>query len=404
MLRRTVRVSVFLAERSLVRGNVGVTVMTIAVLLLIYIDLLFVPSLIQGAIDKINRQTRETLTSDVLIAPAHGARDISGVAAYLARIRSSSGVAAATATYRVGSAISHGDESNVWSIDAIDAASYGQVFRTPFNVIEGAALTAGNGNGILLGIQIAGVGNPTLRDYATSLRTVHAGDSVSIKLLTGQNQTVRVAGVFDDHFLLADEKAYVTQAWAEQWMPGVQDRATTIYVKALSSTSAQQLIARLAPLRKDIAFHSSAELAGSIKDEIDTFTLINNILKAITLFVALITVFIVTYVDLVNRRRQIGIERAIGIRPMALILSYVLKAIVYAFAGIALGALAFLYGAGPIVQQHPFEFPFGPATLGIRADEMWRDAAILVVVAAISAWVPAWRSVRMRILDAIWST
>jgi putative ABC transport system permease protein len=136
---------------------------------------------------------------------------------------------------------------------------------------------------------------------------------------------------------------------------------------------------------------------------VETFNLINNILRAITLFVALITVFIVTYVDLVNRRRQIGIERAIGIRPTALILSYVFKALVYAFAGIGLGALVFLYVAGPIVEQHPFQFPFGPATLGIRADEMWRDAAILAAVAAISASIPAWRSIRMRILDAIWS-
>lgn len=53
---RVLRVSSFLAGRSLTRGNRGVTAMTIAVLLLIYIDLLFVPSLIQGAVDKINSQ------------------------------------------------------------------------------------------------------------------------------------------------------------------------------------------------------------------------------------------------------------------------------------------------------------------------------------------------------------
>ncbi len=402
-MSRNLRVSVFLAHRALLRGNLGVTLMTIAVLLLIYIDLLFVPSLIQGAIDKVNSQLRETLTSDVLIVPGHAGSDIGNVATYLTMIRATDGVAAATATYRVGGQIRYETESNVWSIDAIDPSSYRQVFRTPSNLAEGGYLTPVDGNSILLGIQIAGAGDQTLRDYATSLRTVHAGAEVSVTLVNGQTQTLEVKGVFKDQFLLADERAYVTQAWAGQLLPAIRDRATTIYVKATDPSAAGQLITRLSRLRSDVSFHTSAELAGSIKDEVETFNLINNILRAITLFVALITVFIVTYVDLVNRRRQIGIERAIGIRPTALILSYVFKALVYASAGIGLGALVFLYVAGPIVEQHPFQFPFGPATLGIRADEMWRDAAILAAVAAISASIPAWRSIRMRILDAIWS-
>jgi ABC-type antimicrobial peptide transport system permease subunit len=33
---------------------------------------------------------------------------------------------------------------------------------------------------------------------------------------------------------------------------------------------------------------------------------------------------------------------------------------------------------------------------------MRRDALILIAVAVIAAFIPAWRSVRIRILDAIW--
>lgn len=246
------------------------------------------------------------------------------------------------------------------------------------------------------------MGNQSLRSYATSLKAVHTGDQVTVTLISGKNETLQVKGIFNDQFLLADQNAYVTQQWANQVLPAMRDRATTIFVKSDGTVPIDSLISKLDPLRADVSYHTSAELVGPINDEVDTFNLINNILRAITLFVALITIFIVTYVDLVNRRR-LGIERAIGISPTAVVLSYVYKAVVYACLGVGLGAVLFLAAAAPFVERHPFVFPFGSAALGIRASEMWRDAWISVVVAAISACIPAWRSVRIRILDAIWS-
>jgi putative ABC transport system permease protein len=399
---RSLRVALFLAGRTLARGNVGVSALTVMALLFIYVDLLFVPSLIQGAVDKVNEQLVDTLTSDLQITPAHGSRDIGGVAEYLAQIRATDDVAAATATYRVGTEISHGDESNVWSVDAIDPASYGQVFKTPERLAEGAFSDEPTAGSIVLGIQIAGADDQRLRGYATSLKTVHAGDTVAVMLLSARAETLTVTGIFNDQFLFADQKAYVPQRWAETVLPTIHDRATAIFVRT-DGPASRELIARLRALRSDVNLHTPDEIGGAIKDEVATFKLINDILRVITLAVALIAVFIVTYVDLSNRRRQIGIERAIGIKPAAVIVSYVLKAVLYATVGIGLGAIAFVQVAAPLVERRPFEFPFGPATLGIRAEEMWRNALILVVVAAVSAAIPAWRAMRMRILDAIWS-
>jgi ABC-type antimicrobial peptide transport system permease subunit len=66
-----------------------------------------------------------------------------------------------------------------------------------------------------------------------------------------------------------------------------------------------------------------------------------HILGLVSALVAAITIFIVTYIDLVNRRKQIGIERAIGVRGGAIVSSYCLKALAYAVVAIALGLLLF---------------------------------------------------------------
>ena len=48
-------------------------------------------------------------------------------------------------------------------------------------------------------------------------------------------------------------------------------------------------------------FETSAELGAAVQDQTAAFRLISDILKIVSLLVAAITIFIVTYIDLVNK-------------------------------------------------------------------------------------------------------
>lgn len=399
---KTLRVSLFLAGRSVIRSNYGVAVTTVLMMLLIYVSLLFLPSLIQGAVNRINALLVDTLTSDIVITPATRAASIDDAGAYLAKIRQTAGVAQATAVYRVGTQVTYGANSGSWTVDAIDPATYGQVFTTPSNMFEGRALTSSDTGQVLLGIGIAGAGQTSVRGYKASLQSVHAGDKVTVTLTTGRTSTFTVAGIYDNQFPLSDDDAYITMAEAQKLVPGSSDHATTIYVKTDSGANVNQVAQRLSPLRIGMKFETSEDLGATVQDQVATFNLISDILKIISLAMAAVTIFIITYIDLVNKRRQIGIERAIGIRSAPIVLSYVTKASAYALAGIGVGFLLFKYAVTPAVSQHPFHFPNGPVTLATTWGETVRDLIILIVVAILAALIPSIRSIRIKILDAIW--
>ncbi|MBK9741424.1 MAG: hypothetical protein IPO93_18550 [Actinobacteria bacterium] len=87
--RRT-RVAVFLAVRSLARGNAGVTAMSVAMMAAIFISVMFLPSLIAGATDGLNQQVVGTLTGGLSITSTSGAVIRDGTA-YLAQVRATSG-------------------------------------------------------------------------------------------------------------------------------------------------------------------------------------------------------------------------------------------------------------------------------------------------------------------------
>jgi putative ABC transport system permease protein len=401
---KNLRVSLFLAARSLARSNYGIAVTTTLMMLLIYMSLLFLPSLIQGAINRGTAQLVDTLTSDIVITPAGQAASIDNAGAYLARIRGTAGVQAATGVYHAGTQVSYGSRSGSWTVDAIDPASYRQVFTTLGNVVEGRALTPQDTGQVLLGIGIAGAGETNVRGYRASLQTVHAGARVAITLTDGRSVTFTVAGIYDNQFPQSDGNAYLTMNEAGKLLPASRDRASAIYVRTRSGVSLSQEVRRLTGLRSGLNFQTSADLGAAVQDQTATFRLISNILKIVSLLMAAITIFTITYIDLVNKRRQIGIERAIGIKSSPIVFSYVLKAWAYALVGVGTGFVLFRYAVTPVVARHPFHFPNGPVTLATTWNEMIRDLVILIIVATLAALAPAVRSVRIRILDAIWGT
>lgn len=400
--RGTGRVALFLSARSLLRGNWGILTTTISMMVLIYLNLLFLPSLIQGASNHVVERLVDTVTSNVVVSPASDTTSIANAQAYTSEIAAQPGVAAVTAVKLVGNRIFSNSAGGSWSVYAADPTTYNRVFTTHHSLIEGSWLAPSDTGGIVLGAGIAGAGKRQLPNYASSLQTVHVGDSVTVMLANGQPHQFRVKGIFDDQFQLADAKAYITDAAMAKLLPGAQDSADTVYIKTAGDANPRSVSNEIKPLASHVKIQNSTELEGVIHDQTASFDLINNILKVVSALVAAITIFIVTYIDLVNRRRQIGIERAIGIRGGAIVISYCLKAIAYTVVGIAAGALLFKAAVVPFVAHHPFQFPNGPVTLSPSASELRRDALILIVVAISAAFIPAWRSVRIRILDAIW--
>ncbi len=398
----TLRVAGFVGRRTITRGNRGVIVLTTTLMAAVFAELLFIPSLILGATEHIEQQLRDNVTADITITPGGSQTTIPDAAGLLAQARATPSVAAATGTVLAGSQVSAGNRSGSWSVLAVDPASYVQTFATAREMIEGTFLAPGDTDQIVLGVGVAGAGRTDKATYTTSLQSVHAGDQVTVTLLGGESHPFTVKGVYDAQLVDPNQRAFITATAAETLLPQLTGQASAVFVTSEQPGEEDAVVAELQKSRPDLVYKPWQTLQSTVKDLTGSFDTIRSILNAVTLLVAAIAVFIITYIDLVNRRRTIGIERAIGISGLAIALSYVLKAIVFAVVGVVLGAVLFRFAAVPFVDRHPFQFPIGPVTLSVTGAEMRRGAAVLIGVAALGALAPAWRSVRLHIVDAIW--
>ncbi len=401
-LVRTIRVALFTTWRSLTRGNLGVTLLTLLVMSAVYIQLIFVPSLIEGANEQIRSQLRDHLTANVVITPSGTSLTVADPEGMVADAEEVEAVEAVTPTVMAGSQVSSGARTGSWSVLAVEPESFAATFTTPEEMIEGEWLEPGSTDSIVLGVGIAGADQTDDPSYRASLQDVHVGDEVQVAFLGGTTRAFTVSGVYETGFAQADQRAFLTREAAEAVVPQLVGKVSSIYLRTEPVGTEQEVIDQLIAERPDVTYESWTVLDAVIADLTKSFDVVGKILGAVSLAVAVIVVFIVTYIDLVSKRRTIGIQRAIGITNGAVVLSYVMRAIVFAVMGVVAGALLFAFVAVPVVQQRPFEFPVGPVTLALTGRILLRDALVLVGVAVGGALVPAMRSVRMNLLDAIW--
>jgi len=399
---KSLKVAAFLALKSIIRGNIGIIVLTVFMLVLVTMNLLFVPGLIRGATESMNTILISTYSGDIIIEPAGDDTVINHVDDLISGIESIDGVVAASARNDINAYFEFEDERIGRVITGIDPARDSEVFEISRSLIEGSYLDSRDRGEILLGIQTAGADQEDIELYSSSLRHVHAGDKVVVTYSNGLEKQYTVKGIFDTGFIQTDIQAFVTQLEFNSVMPNMNNKATNIRVKLEDGADPNRIIERITSLRDGLDFQTWEQTAGLVQSMTESFTLINQILNVVNYLVAGITVFIVTYVDVINRRRQIGIQRAIGIKSQSITISYLIRALFYAVVGLIIGILAFKYLIIPVEARHPFEFPFGPAYLLTQPSYTARMAFILLVVALAAAFIPVWRVMRIKILDAIW--
>jgi putative ABC transport system permease protein len=401
----SLKVAVFMALKSLIRGDARVLLLTVSMLILVYLNLVFTPSLLAGAVQKINDKTRNTMSADIVFQAAGESPIIAGAQELVSEIESLDGVEAACARNSLGAEIHFESERFATAVYAIDPAKDSQVFGISATVIEGRYLEPGDTGQIILGAQIAGADREELELYSSSLKTVHAGSKVVIDYVNGVEREYTVKGIFFTEFVQGDIRAYITEDdFRTMVPPQIHDTATAIHVKLEKGADRSLVVEQVLAMREGLKYQTWEDALGVLKSMTKSFDQIIAILRTTALIVAAITIFIVTYVDLVNKRRQIGIERAIGITSASIVLSYIIRAVLYAAFGILAAALIFRYLVVPIEAQHPFHFPFGDVMLAVDVPELVSSAFILCGVAIVSAFIPAWQTIRTKIIDAIWSS
>ncbi len=391
------KVPFFLISRQIIRGNKWTLALVILLMSVAFVNLVFVNSLFNGIVQSTNDQVIATTSGNITITPPDKHELFSGAARLLEQVRAVRGVEAASPRTFVPATLSRGEAQGSYQVQAVDPAAERAATSIPGKMSSGSYLGENDTNGIVLGRQLAG--GPGVEEDS-GLGVTRVGDTVVLNI-DGVSRPLIVRGIFYTKYAEADRGAFINQKTLEQMMPAMRDRASIVLVKTSRKGGEQPIVSRLKAAGIDGTFKTWQQVAGVMSSVANSFVTINALLTTVGFIIAAVVIFIIVYVDISNKRRQIGILRAIGIKPYLVSSTYILQATIYSLVGVAVGVALFFGILIPYFKVHPFSIPIGDVSLYVDyIDFIWRGLTV-VAVAIVSALVPALIATRRPILDEI---
>jgi putative ABC transport system permease protein len=393
------RVALFLATRSVQKGNRFTFLLTIAIIGLVFVNLVFLPSIISGVIMNFNAQSIDYTYGNLVIEPREGESLITGVSSLVRQLDQIPEIRGISPRISQGATFSYRGKEISGSIIAFSPKKDPEVTKIHERVGDGEYLSEGDEDLILLGIQLAGYMD-SRKDKVESLGGVLVGDIVEARFTNGVSKNLQVKGIVETGSYSADRSAFITLHEMER-ISGSADQATSILIRMRENGREEEYKYRLMSFGVQEKIRTYQEKAqGFVSDAIRSFEIINGISTAVSLVIAIVVIFIVIFINTVNKRRQIGILKAIGIDKRVIIYSYIFQVLLIAACGSVLG-LALSSVIVTYLTYSPLVFPGGPVYPVVEPWPIIRSVVSLMVVSVISGFVPSYKTANEPILDAI---
>jgi len=277
-------------------------------------------------------------------------------------------------------------------------------------ISEGRFLTSSDLKGVVMGDQLleryAGNGGPEsggTPETSGSVNNVFIGDNVRITMngITGEYTLV---GVLKGKVGENARRIFLLDSQMKKVIVRSEDKKDEIAIRVDASVSPTQFrdTLRASTVNNLAIIQIAGEAQGQFLDDItQTFALLGDGVGLLGIIVAAITVFIMIFVVALNRQKEIGILKGIGINRQAIQFSYVFLALFYVLVGIGLGVAILYFAIDPYITKHPIDFPFADGVLVAPWDDTLIRSLILIATTLLAGYLPARMIVQKNTINAI---
>ncbi len=287
----------------------------------------------------------------------------------------------------VGSAlVTRGDASRAITVTGIVPEQYFQIVTLPEKIVSGT--TRLNGNDILIGTELAS-------DMGLSV-----GDKLRISSAAGASNTLTLRGIFDLGNKSANQRNTFVALHTAQSLLGLSGGISSIDVTVKDVYAAEviaQRITAITGVKADSWIETNAQFFTAVQAQKTSNT-------TIRFFVGLSVAFgvaSVLIVSVMQKSREIGILRAMGISRGQILRVFLLQGGLLAFSGAIGGSLAGLTALlmWQRYMRNPDGTPFFP--LFIEPGLFLLALLIATLTGLVAAFAPALRAARLDPVVAI---
>lgn len=396
------KLAFFLAWKSIQRGNKSSLVLVIGIMMVVFLNLLFTDSIFAGIGKGINDRKINYQYGEILIEPEIGEEFISGANEIIKKYKDDYRVKSIGKEIKKQATFVNEKERDGRDFESLGASLHNLGIKSVFNIenkiVDGRMLKESDFGKIMIGTSMAGgyKGSMTSED----LGSVRVGDKISVRI-GNLSREFEIVGIYKTKNSSLDKDAIIIDSDIYSLVGG-RGLASNIVIKLYDRNDAFKMRDEFRAKNPNLEISDWKENISAGAGITKSFDMIGEILRIIGSLVAGLVIFIIIFVDIVNKRRQVGILKAIGINQKIIINSYIIRGVFYTILGSIFGYLLMQYAIIGAFTKKPIDLPMGDIVPLIKDASLKSSIIFFILAGFIGSAFPAWKEIKKKILDLLY--
>ncbi len=395
-----IKVGILSAKSSIKRGNKKTLAFIIFVLALIFMNLVFLPSMI-GGVSGMFTDFMQYPYGDIVIEPMGDNPYINNADSVLQKVRAVPDVSAATKRLDAGVSIQYKQKvvgstiTGLLPSEEYDVSNYHNI------IVDGEFLGDLARDEIIIGAMLVEgyFGSETY----DNLGGVRVGSLVDVTYSNGVVRTYKVKGIMEGTWEGTDLNALIHYKEIQDVFGLDGSEATSVVMRVKNPQDAAKVKGKIISVGVNEPVFTNAEKSDAIlRQAMQSIDMINVVSKYVSLIIGAALILIIIYINVLNRKREIGILKAVGISPSSIVISYAFISMFYVVMGILAGLVLyfismFYFKANPVMFYENIKL-----VPEIQVGLIINSIFTMLIMSVIAGIIPAWRVSKESILEAIW--
>ncbi|AGB49569.1 ABC-type transport system, involved in lipoprotein release, permease component [Methanomethylovorans hollandica DSM 15978] len=397
MENNDLKVMFFLAYKNLTKSKITFMVI-VAVMAMSFLSITFFASIIDGLGYEFEEGMIRGQTGHLMIEPQEDELYISGSGNLVKDIRRIPGVvgvarrldASAVARYEtieIGNPVLFIEPEN-----EKDVSDYWN------SIIVGEYLSKRDTAELLIGANL-------VKSYAAEGDTqkrfdVDVGDKITLSFSNGFVKEYRIKGIYKTGSRFVDDKIILNFDQYQLIFGSTDDIASNILIALPQRGMEEPYTEKIIDLGLSEQINKWQTKMGAVNQFVGSLQITNQITGTIGLLTAFATIYIIIFINVTNKRKQIGILKAVGIKKQIILGSYVLQSLAYGITGVIIGNIVMKLLL-ILLSIHPLSMPIGQVVPILTTERLMTTSATLILASIVAGFFPSRKAADENILDAI---
>ncbi|MFZ2187456.1 MAG: FtsX-like permease family protein [Candidatus Moraniibacteriota bacterium] len=332
---------------------------------------------------------------EIVIYPKDGETHIENIESISQEIKDTENVESFSVRDVGEAIIEYGDTKiGPYATMGMEVAREASVTKLPEDITEGRFLNNKDSKNVVLGA--------TLADALVGLqydgRRVPIGGKVKISSGTGQQGEYTVVGILDGKTFAPNWVVYFNKDELDKFEPRYKDNQIVVKLKDPTQPAITKQILRQKKL--DMQVVTWQDEAGFIANIVSATKFVTGSISGLLIIAVFVIMSVIIFINVSQRRRQIGILKSMGASNRFIVAIYVFEAFTYATISFAFGLLFFM-----LIHIHstsnPMHTLIGDFHTEFNPQDIVPSLIVLVLASMGGSFFPALSAARTRIADVV---